>query len=379
MTSLRIALLTYATKPRGSVVHTCELATALTALGHRVCIWALDKDGQGFDRPLTCEVKLVPTRPAPGPLDALIQQRIEEFITAFDQTDATYDLYHAQDCIGANALAHLRHHGKIPHFVRTVHHIEDYASAYLQQCQHRSIRDADLCLCVSDYWQARLHHDYQIHAPRVSNGINLDRFAPRRSGQEGALKQRYGLTGTPLFLTVGGIEPRKNSLNLLAAFAQVLQHYPQAQLIIAGGATLFDYQPYRDRFFERADQLGITIGQSLILPGVITDADLPTLYRCADGFCFPSLKEGWGLVVLEAIASGLPVLLSDHPPFTEFLAPQQGVWVNPHDPLSIAAGMQELVENDWKTVIEAAQHDLLPRYTWGHAAESHLVHYQSLL
>ena len=149
--------------------------------------------------------------------------------------------------------------------------------------------------------------------------------------------------------------------------------------MIAGGATLFDYQPYRDRFFQRADQLGIEMGQSLILPGVIANADLPTLYRCADGFCFPSLKEGWGLVVLEAIASGLPVLLSDQPPFTEFLAPQQGIWVNPHDPFSIAAGMQELIENDWKTVIEAAQHDLLPRYTWGHTAESHLVHYQSLL
>ena len=133
MTPLRIALLTYATKPRGSVVHTCELADALTALGHQVCIWALDKDGQGFDRPLNCEVRLVPTQPAPVNLDALIQQLIQEFITAFEQTDQTYDIYHAQDCIGANALAHLRQHGKISDFVRTVHHIEDYTSVYLQQ------------------------------------------------------------------------------------------------------------------------------------------------------------------------------------------------------------------------------------------------------
>lgn len=49
--SLRIALLTYATKPRGSVIHTLELANALQSLGHQVCIYALDKDGKGFDRP----------------------------------------------------------------------------------------------------------------------------------------------------------------------------------------------------------------------------------------------------------------------------------------------------------------------------------------
>jgi len=51
---LRIALLTYAIKPRGSVIHTLELATALHQLGHAVCIYALDKDGRGFDRPLPC-------------------------------------------------------------------------------------------------------------------------------------------------------------------------------------------------------------------------------------------------------------------------------------------------------------------------------------
>lgn len=83
-------------------------------------------------------------------------------------------------------------------------------------------------------------------------------------------------------------------------------------------------------------------GKSVILPGVIPEADLPALYRCADGFCFPSVKEGWGLVVLEAIAAGLPVLVSDQPPFTEFLTPAQAVLVNPEDEAAIAAGLIEL-------------------------------------
>ena len=83
--SLRIALLTYSTKPRGSVVHTLELAIALHTLGHTVCIYALDKDaldkdGKGFDRPLPCNVDLIPARPAPKDMDQLIHQRIQEFV-----------------------------------------------------------------------------------------------------------------------------------------------------------------------------------------------------------------------------------------------------------------------------------------------------------
>ncbi|HEY9883785.1 MAG TPA: MSMEG_0565 family glycosyltransferase, partial [Thermosynechococcaceae cyanobacterium] len=233
--SLRIALLTYSTRLRGSVVHTLELAEALHALGHTVCVYALAKDGVGFDRPLSCTYKLITAQPAPDGIDALIQQRIQEFVAYFSQSSKTYDCYHAQDCIGANALSRLRQRQLIPHFVRTVHHIEAYNSVYLQQCQERSIRDPDLCFCVSDHWQRELQQQYQIDVPRVSNGVNTQRFAAKLDGSEQSLGQQLGLNGAPIYLTVGGIEPRKNSLILLQAFSQIRVSHPQAQLIIAGG------------------------------------------------------------------------------------------------------------------------------------------------
>ncbi len=122
----RIALFTYSTKPRGSVTHTLELAEALHGLGHYVCVYALDKDGKGFDYPLSCDYGAVPARSAPTDIDKLIQQRIQEFVDYLSQTQLVYDVYHAQDCISANALAKLVQQQQIPHFVRTVHHIEDY-------------------------------------------------------------------------------------------------------------------------------------------------------------------------------------------------------------------------------------------------------------
>jgi hypothetical protein len=132
--SLKIALFTYSTKPRGSVIHTLELAEALRRLGHQVFIYALDKDRKGFDYPLSCDYEPIPAQPAPTEIDALIEQRIQEFVEYLKQSNQIYNCYHAQDCISANALAILRQEQQIPHFVRTVHHIEDYSSPYLQQC-----------------------------------------------------------------------------------------------------------------------------------------------------------------------------------------------------------------------------------------------------
>ena len=78
--SLRIALFTYSTKPRGGVIHTLELAEALTRLGQEVCVYALDKDKLGFHRPIDCFSKLVPTKPVTQSIDELIEQRIQEFV-----------------------------------------------------------------------------------------------------------------------------------------------------------------------------------------------------------------------------------------------------------------------------------------------------------
>lgn len=377
--SLKIALFTYSTKPRGSVIHTLEIASALHALGHQVCIYALDKDGLGFDYPLPCTYKSAPTKPAPAQLDRLIEQRIQEFIDALSTQPLEYDLYHAQDCIGANALAALREQGKIPHFIRTVHHIEDYDSAYLQSCQERSIREASLCLCVSDRWQRELQQQYGIHAARVNNGVNLKRFSPIPNGCELELRERLGLVGTPLYLTVGGIEPRKNSLNLLKAFAKVLKDLPRAQLIIAGGATVFDYQAYQSEFLALATALHVEIGDRLVLPGVLSDAELSALYRIADAFVFPSLLEGWGLAVLEAIASGLPAIASDQTPFTEFLCPDRALLVDPHAPAAIAQAMKAILRSDVSLALVKNSQSVLAQYTWETSAKMHINHYQTLL
>ena len=393
--SLSIALFTYSTKPRGGVIHTLELGEALQAAGHRVCIYALDKDNIGFHRSLNCSSKLVPTKPAVDRqlllsrqdfirvenidlVDELIKQRIQEFVDYLSQETATYDIYHSQDCISSNALKVLRDRKIIPSFIRTVHHIDEFNSPYLQECHDRSILEPDLCLCVSKYWQEQLQQQYQIHAPVVINGVNLNKFSNQLNGEEAELKKRLGIDGNPVYLTIGGIEPRKNSLKLLEAFCKVLKTRPQAQLVIAGGETLFDYEPYRVEFFEIAKQNKIIIGKSLILPGVMADEDIPVLYRCADAFVFPSVKEGWGLVLLEAIASGLPVITSNIPPFTEFLDERSALLVNPHSSNDIAHAMLDVLDKDRARELIDNSKDIPSQYSWQKSAQIHLKHYSQL-
>ena len=375
---LRIALLTYSTKPRGSVIHTLELAEALHRLGHEVCVYALDKDGLGFDRHLDCEVRLVPCKLPPANIDGLIQQRIQEFVDYLSQNQLTHNIYHAQDCISANALALLKKSDRIAHFLRTVHHIEEYSSIYLQQCQDRSIREADRCFCVSQIWQHELQKQYQIQAPLVTNGVNTKHFSAIKNGSETALKQSLELTGYPIYLTVGGIEPRKNSHKLLQAFAEVLILYPHAQLAIAGGATLFDHQSYREEFLNIATNLGIKEPQ-LIITGVITHHELPVLYRCADAFVFPSVTEGWGLVILEAIASGLPTIVSNIPPFTEFLSSESALLVDHLSIKAIAEAMHSICQNDLASSIIKTSQSILKNYSWEKSAKIHLSQYYQLL
>ncbi|MEI6381589.1 MAG: MSMEG_0565 family glycosyltransferase [Cyanobacteriota bacterium ELA615] len=376
---LKIALFTYSTKPRGSVIHTLELAQALVQLGHQVCIYALDKDGSGFDYPLSCSYQPILALEAPFEIDLLIQQRINEFIDFLSQSELDYDIYHAQDCLSANALAYLKSQGKISHFIRTVHHIEEFSNIYLQECQLRSILQADLCFAVSSQWKQVLHEDYQIEAVQVFNGVNTNRFSQVNNGTEDSLKARLGIKGYPVYLTVGGIEPRKNSITLLQAFAQLLKEYPNAQLIIAGGATLFDYHRYRDEFFVLVNQLELTIGKSLILPGVVSEKELSGLYRIADVFVFPSLKEGWGLVILEAISCGLAVITLRQPPFTEFLTDKQALLVDVNSAETIAQAMTAILDSELNRNLLKNSKSVISKYSWEASAKIHIEQYYQFL
>src|SRR6202020_701713 len=119
---------------------------------------------------------------------------------------------------------------------------------------------------------------------------------------------------------------------------QGLNVHREAQLVIAGGASLLDHASYRQRFDAMLSDHH-ALDQAVHYLGPVPDSYMPSLYRLADALVFPSVKEGFGLVVLEAMASGVPVIASRIAPFTEYLAEDEVVWCRPDSVASIADAM----------------------------------------
>src|SRR5713101_9745543 len=209
--------------------------------------------------------------------------------------------------------------GLIPGFAGTVHHVDDFADPRPAALQWRAIESADRLFVVSRLWRDWLAHEYSREAVLVGNGVDSTRFSPMADATDAALRPRLSLApGGKVFLAIGGIEQRKNAIGLLEAFRIVHAQYPSSCIIIAGGASLLDHDAYLTRFAAALEASGLPDG-SVIRTGPLPQALMPALYRAAAALVFPSIKEGFGLVVLEAMACGVPVVTSRIAPFTEYL------------------------------------------------------------
>jgi glycosyltransferase-like protein len=345
-------MLTYSVKPRGGVVHALSVSEALARRGHQPRLFALSRAGEGFFRSPGVPVSLIasPRRPE-LPFDDGILAMIDDYAAGLRERlpDAGYEIVHAQDCLSANAALRLRDEGLVGSVIRTVHHVDDFRSPSLIACQDRSIADPDAVLCVTEPWVRTLAHDYGVEAQLVSNGVDASRFAPIAEGRgRVAARVRLAAQDRFLILTIGGIEPRKGSIELLEAFARLRARASGLSplLVIAGGATLFDYREEIDRFHQRRVQLGLAAEDVLTL-GPQTDAELDGLLAAADAFAFPSHKEGFGLVALEALASGLPLVCSDLEVFGTFLADGDSALMVPAgDVESLAAALERVAADD---------------------------------
>jgi glycosyltransferase-like protein len=383
MNALRIALLTHSVNPRGGVVHTLELATALTALGHDVTVFAPAVPGEALFRLPPCRVVYAPITLSQAGTVAMVEARIHAFKQTLMEHDAwSFDVLHAQDSISGNALAELRAQGLVRGFIRTVHHLDHFDDPRLAAWQRRAYEDAEQVLCVSDIWTREMRSTFGIAALTVPNGVDVARFTPDEDVRDSQFRQRMGIDGGPIVLSVGGIEARKNTLALLEAFASVRRALPGAQLVIAGGASLLDHDVYARSLLKRAAELGQSIGphESVVVTGPLDDAAMPGLFRSADVLSMVSLREGFGLVVLEALASGTPVVASAIAPFTEYLDDTTCCWANPADVESIAAALLLVLTGDGCRIdFDRAVPALLARFSWPASARRHVDVYRQLL
>jgi glycosyltransferase-like protein len=363
---MRIALLTYSSKPRGGVVHTLALAEALAALGQDVTVWTLGRGGDtGFFRAIDPRVRqrIVPFPEIQGEaVGPRILRSIDVMREAFDPTG--FDIVHAQDCISANAVEEC---------IRTVHHIDHFTTPELAACHEKAIVRPHTHVCVSAAVAAELREGWGIEAAVIPNGVDAARFSAAASETTEAARLTWRERLGRYVLTIGGIEPRKGSLELLDAYARLAETHPDVRLVIAGGETLFDYRDYRAAWERRAAALDIA---PLVL-GPVADPDLPALVAAADAFAFPSAKEGFGIAAMEALAAGVPTVVSDLPVLREVFG--QAVAYAP-DTRALATALAAALDSHSDTKGRIAKgRALAAAYTWRAAAESHIGLYRQIM
>ncbi|MDQ1515315.1 MAG: hypothetical protein QOE80_1145 [Actinomycetota bacterium] len=385
-----VLLVCHSTRPRGGLVHTLSLGEALLAQGIDVRLVALGDPAAGLFRPTPLPHSIV-AAPPPAPT---LEERVFDAVDALEAALAGLcpsgaAVLHAQDCIAARAACRIRdgHVGPARPgtvVVRTVHHVDDFTTPALIECQQRAILDPDRLLVVSEHWRGLLAADYGVDTTVVRNGVDPDRFGAGTPGERERFRTRAGAgPDTFLVLTVGGIEPRKGSVTLLEAMAGVAGSVngsgPRPVLAVVGGHTFFDYRAYRDGALARLPELGLVEGRDVLLLGTVSEADLGAWYRAADAFAFPSVKEGFGLVVLEALAAGLPVVATDIPVFAEYLEDgHSALLVPPGDSAALAAALGRLARDPaLRRRLADGGRPLVDRFTWAASAAAHREIYGS--
>lgn len=376
--------MTYSVKPRGGVVHTLALAETLHAAGYPVRVIALGDPGAGFFRPVAAPFTIIEAPPSLPTLEERVFANVDALTAGLGPLVAGYPILHTQDCISARAACRVRDGmtAAPPVVIRTVHHVDDFTSPSLIECQRQAILEPDRILVVSEIWRQILAEEYGTRAEVVHNGVDVARFAAADPALAAALRKRAGAgpPGTrPLILAVGGIEPRKGSDTLMRALAELRKDGRRPVLAVVGGHSFQDYREYRDRVLASIPDLGLRLDDDVVLLGTVPDAELPGWYAAADVLAFPSTKEGWGLAVLEAMSAGLPVVASDLPVFREYLRPGRDALMVPVDDAgALAAALASVLDDEALAArLRAAGHAVSARFTWAASAAEHREIYVS--
>lgn len=244
---------------------------------------------------------------------------------------------------------------------------------YLEQVVPRSVARADTVLADSTHTRSDLVTLLGVSQEKIrviKPGVD-HRFRPRprpttpgaqciSSSPPGRLRRLYDLADAPYVLSVGTLQPRKNYVRLIEGFVRARTgRHSDLQLLIAGGRGWL----YDDVIEEASKHVSVR------LLGFVEDSDLLALYRRAALFAFPSLYEGFGLPVLEAMACGTPVVCSNTSSLPE-IAGDAALLVDPFDVQALSSAMKRVLEEAElrKQMIDRG-FARARRFTWAQAAQ----------
>lgn len=201
----------------------------------------------------------------------------------------------------------------------------------------RSAQRADHIITVSDYSRDDISRTYHIDPERITvtyEGAGPDFFPRDKDECREQVARKYGIKA-PFLLYIGRLQERKNLRRLLSAYARLKKVGTDEKLVLVGKRDWMS-----ENIQTHLNSLGLN--HSVIFTGYVPSPDLPIFYNAAEAFVYPSIFEGFGLPVIEAMACGLPVLTSYGSSLQE-VAGDAALLVDPMSEESIAQGLGELL------------------------------------
>ena len=318
------------------------------------------------------------------------------FNRSLSRTEEAYeaDVYEAHNVSGYGFPVALKKRNLKKPFVHVVHGplLDEYEQALLT---HQGFRDrlanvfmkrlaglekktaqqATLIVAVSRYSAEKIVKHYNVDTAKirvVPNGVDTERFKPEENSAE--IRQQLGLGDAPCLLFVGGLVPRKGLPYLVEAAKKVVHEKANTQILIVGDGPL--RTPLKDAIASAG------LGENFRFLGRVKDNELPKIYNCADVFVLPSVQEGQGIVLLEAQASGVPVVAFDAGGVKEAVRDREtGLLVKPGDTDGLAEALINLLNNKQsrETLGQNGREYVYANYTWDVTTKKMLEVYREAL
>jgi glycosyltransferase involved in cell wall biosynthesis len=204
-----------------------------------------------------------------------------------------------------------------------------------------ALRLSDRIVCVSENTRDDVKRIFKVADEKlevIPNGVDISLFRQLNGAEaRDVVERQYGIKGDFILYTGTLTLPQKNLLRLVDAYDWLVRKGLKHKLVLVGGDGKDSHLIYRKvRDLELAEKVVFT--------GYVPDEDLPYFYNAATVFCFPSLYEGFGLPILEAMACGCPVVTSDTSSLPE-VAGDAALFAKPLEVREIASAMMSLIED----------------------------------
>lgn len=365
----------------GVAAHVTELSKALARLGHEVHVFTRNSGGQAEHEQIDGVHEHRVCSPHCDDFVEYMDHMGDSLVGCFHWTEhqfGGFDVLHGHDWHVVNALANIKHH-KGYGFFWTCHSTEwgrsgckHNPSWFSARVKHREWLGGYLSkrvITVSHVMTNELLHQYQVPGEKIDvvyNGINLDEFSvPVDAGR---VKEQYGVWALdPVVLFVGRMSYQKGPDLLVEAIPNVLRQHPSTTFFFVGRGDMLGHVQGRGGF------LG---GSKVRVLGYVSNEERARLFRACDIVCVPSRNEPFGIVTLEAWASGKPVVATDVGGSSEIIdnfVNGVKVYVNPE---SIAWGINYLLSNPQKiSVMGSAGREVAKEFSWDNIAKRTLQVY----